>query len=163
MTKSKMPSSPSTNPRFQALIQSLSAASGLEAEPGDAGILLQAGPYQLRVMPDGSNDEGLVIEVELADAADAPAPALALLHRINHVARFHHGWQLSLDEDDRIVLHTQRLLARTDAGRLQELMASGLERAAAAAGLWHKALATLERDGGGRLHDLNLDLGALRA
>ena len=154
---------PPTNPRFQALIQSLSALSELPAEPGDAGLLLQAGPYQLRVMPDGSNDERLVIEVELADAADAPAPALALLHRINHVARFRHGWQLSLDEDDHIVLHTQRPLASTDASQLQDLMASGLERAAAVAGLWNKALAMIEQSGDTQRHNLNLDIGALRA
>lgn len=154
--------SPPPNPRFQALIESVSKASGLETEVGNAGLLLQAGPYQLRVMPDGSDDERLVIEVELADAAGAPAAALALLHRINHVSRFHHGWQISLDEDEHIVLHTQRRLARTDAGRLQELMASGLERAAAAAGLWHKALATLEGESGAGLNDLKLDASALR-
>jgi len=34
---------PPTPPRFQALIQSLSALSELPAEPGDAGLLLQAG------------------------------------------------------------------------------------------------------------------------
>jgi hypothetical protein len=157
-----MDTAPPPNPRFQALIQSLSALSGLKAEPDDSGLLLQAGPYQLRVMPDGSDAERLVIEVELADAAGAPAAVLALLHRINHVSRFHHGWQISLDEDEHIVLHTQRLLARTDADRLQELMASGLERAAAAAGLWHKALTTLEGEGAARLNDLKLDASALR-
>ncbi len=156
------PSSPPPNPRFQALVESVSKASGLEAEVGNAGLLLQAGPYQLRVMPDGSDDERLVIEVDLADAAGAPAAALALLHRINHVSRFHHDWQISLDEDDRIVVHTRRLLARTDAGRLQELMTSGLERAAAAAGLWHKALTTIQGGGTARLTDLKLDASALR-
>lgn len=162
MTPSNPTHQPAANPRFQALIRSLRAAGGWTTQADDAGLLLQAGPYQLRVMPDGSDDERLVIEVELADAAGAPAPALALLLRINHVARYHHGWQLSLDEDERIVLHTQRLLARTDAGQLQALMASGLERAAAAAGLWHKTLATLERDGSVSPDALNLDAGALR-
>ena len=149
---------PSANPRFQALIQSLGQASGLSTEPEDAGLLLQAGPYQLRVMPDGSSDERLVIEVDLASAANAPAAALALLHRINHVARFHHGWQLSLDEDERIVLHTQRQLARTDASQLQDLMVSGLERAAAVAGLWQEALPWSRTD-----QSTPVDPGALRA
>ena len=158
MTEQDRPA-PGDNPRFRALIEALSELSGLQAAPG--GLQAQAGPYLLRVLPDGSHDDRLVIEVKLASASDAPAAALALLHRVNHVARFHHGWQISLDEDDGIVLHTQRLISRTDARTLEALMASGLERAAHVAGLWHKSLQAI--DSGAPAPAFNWEPGALRA
>lgn len=61
------------------------------------------------------------------------------------------------------MLHTQRLLARVDVAALQDLMAAGLERAAAVAGLWHRALSLSEDGTGLSAGELLMDPGALRA
>jgi len=135
----------STSPApFAALIESFAQQVGLGQHRDGLGLTLEAGAYTATVLPDGSDDEQLVIEVSLGAARAAPAAALALLHRINHVARFRHPWQISLDMDEQIVLHTTRLISRTDASALQALLATGLERAAALDALWQKSLRLTE-------------------
>lgn len=150
-------------PRFRALMRAVSALTEFPTQTDDAGLLIQAGPYQLRVLPEGDGDQRLVIEIELAHAKDAPASALALLHRVNHMARFHHGWQISLDEDDHIVLHTLRLTSALNAELMQDLMATGLERAAEVAGVWTQALALIEQNATIGMNNLDLNTGAVRA
>ena len=148
MNTSNLAQAPAANPSFLALLESFARHSGL-GQPSDAlGLELEAGAYTARVLPDGSNDEQLVVEVDLGSAHGAPAAALALLHRVNHVARFRHGWWVSLDMDDQIVLHTSRSIAQTDAGALENLLTAGLERAAALDGLWKKALQVSAGSGG---------------
>ncbi len=137
---SSLSDAPPVSPSFQALMETFASLSGVAAVQDSLGLELQAGPHTARVMPDAVHPEQLVIEVDVGPAADAPAAALALLHRINHMARFRHGWWVSLDMDDHIVMHTTRALARTDAGALETLLTDGLERAVALNGMWQACL-----------------------
>lgn len=152
---------PAASTSFQALMHSFASLSGLAHSGEGLGLELQAGPHTARVMPDPQHDELIVIEVDVGDATDAPAGALALLHRVNHMARYRHSWWVSLDMDDHIVLHTKRALARTDASALEVLLTDGLERAEAVSSMWQKCL--LANTDEEAIVPPSWDSGALRA
>ncbi len=151
------------NPRFARLMQTFAERLGLPVPVEGLGLELQDESLTLRILADA--DDGLLVEVDVGSAHNAPAAALALLHRINHVARLRHGWQVGLDEDDHIVLNTRRSIARTDAGALERLVDAGLERADSLQRLWHKALQSLEQEGQSRGAETlpAFSAGALRA
>lgn len=149
------------SPAFEALMRSFAQRSGLPPPSDGLGLELQSGAYTARVLPEPGQAQRLLIEVQWGSAAQAPASALALLHRVNHVARFRHGWWASLDMDERLSLHTARELADTDAGALEAALHEGLQRAAALDRLWQQALGTDSAAQVGQ--SMPLHTGALRA
>jgi hypothetical protein len=148
-----------TNPRFESLLAAFASRMGLPAPREGLGLQLQADPLTVRVLADAALEDRLLVEVDIAPAQDAPAQALALLHRINHVARLRHGWQVSLDEDDHIVMHTQRSLTKTDTAALESLLEAALDRATDLHALWQKTLAALEAQNSLAAHQSLQSLG----
>jgi hypothetical protein len=136
-----------TNPRFEALLAAFAARMGLPAPREGVGLELQSDDLTVRVLADTEDDDLLRVEVDIASAQGASASALALLHRINHAARLNHDWQVSLDDDDLIVMHALRSLAETDAVALEAMLDVALERSSALQTLWQAALSGLAGPG----------------
>jgi hypothetical protein len=96
------------------------------------GLTFEAEGRVARIFPHA--DEGLaVIEVtaiSLDDVAEDDVARLAArLLRLNHEARFEHGWCIVLDDDSRLNVTTTVAVADTSGSLLAELLYDGIDRA----------------------------------
>ena len=132
-----MNDTPTLSP-FQHWILEAATASGLSVPPhiDPLGIELEAEGHLARVTPH-SNDTLAITEVDVCSLADVSEESLAQLAvqllRINHEARFEHGWQIVLDDDDTIGITTTLSMSATDAETLAMVLVDGIERACALA------------------------------
>src|SRR5947207_12483488 len=106
----------------------------LPAEIDPLGLSFEAEGRVARVLPHA--DEGLavieVIAVSLDDIGEDAAARLAVqLLRLNHEARFEHGWSIVLDDSDRLTVTTTVALADTRGNMLAEILYDGIDRATA--------------------------------
>ena len=109
------------------------AGADVPAEIDPLGITFEAEGRVARIFPHA--DEALaVIEVTavaLDDVADDDVARLAVrLLRLNHEARFEHGWSIVLDDDSRLNVTTTVAVADTSGNLLAELLYDGIDRAA---------------------------------
>jgi len=100
------------------------------------GLSFEAEGRVARIMPHA--DEGLaVVEVaaiSLDDIAENDLGRLAVqLHRLNHEARFEHGWSIVIDDSDSLNVTTTVSLADTRGNMLAEILYDGIDRAASLA------------------------------
>jgi hypothetical protein len=118
------------------------AGAEVPAEVDPLGLTFEAEGRVARIFP--HTDEALaVIEVtalSLADIArddvakddmakdDMARLALALL-RLNHEARFEHGWSIVIDDDNQLDVTTTVAVADTRAGMLGAILYDGIDRA----------------------------------
>lgn len=98
------------------------------------GLSYEAEGRVARIFPHA--DDGLaVVEVtamSLDDLAEDDVAQLAVqLHRLNHEARFEHGWSIVIDDDDRLNVSTTVSTAETTGTRLTEILYDGIDRAKA--------------------------------
>lgn len=103
------------------------------AEIDPLGLTFEAEGRVARIFPHA--DEALaVIEVTaiaLDDVAEDDVARLAVrLLRLNHEARFEHGWSIVLDDDSRLNVTTTVAVADTSGSLLTELLYDGIDRAA---------------------------------
>jgi hypothetical protein len=120
---------------FQQWIADTARAVGAEvpAEIDPLGFAFEAEGRLARVLP--HTDEALaVIEVAATSLKDVPDDELAWLAlqllRLNHEARFEHGWSIVIDEGDGVRVTTTVTLSATDGTTLAELLYDGIDRAA---------------------------------
>jgi hypothetical protein len=107
-----------------------------KSQGDEVGLTFTAQAHTARVMPHPTQPSALLVEVDVCAVGDTDAAAPLLMHRLNYLARFSHGWSLAIDADDMVVIYTTRSIARTDAGALEALIVDGLERAGAIEQLW---------------------------
>lgn len=120
---------------FQQWITNAVATTGIALPEyvDPLGVQFEAEGRLARLIPHA--DAALaVVEVEarsLAQSTDLDAARLALeLMKLNHEARFEHGWSAIIDDDDMLSITTTVTLASTDAEALGALLFDGVERAA---------------------------------
>jgi hypothetical protein len=86
-----------------------------------------------RIMPH-AEDELAVIEVVAISLNDIPEDDIARLAvqllRLNHEARFEHGWSIALDDADGLNVTTTVSVAGTQPSHLAEILYDGIGRAA---------------------------------
>jgi hypothetical protein len=108
------------------------AGAEVPAEIDPLGITFEAEGLVARIFPHA--DEALaVIEVtalSLDDIGkdDVARLALALL-RLNHEARFEHGWSVVIDDGNQLNVTTTVAVADTRAGMLGAILYDGIDRA----------------------------------
>ena len=108
--------------------------AAVPAELDPLGLAFEAEGRVARVMPHA--DEALaVIEVMATSLDDIPEDAVRLLAvqllRLNHEARFEHGWSIVIDDNDRLTVTTTVSLSGTRGNMLAEILYDGIDRAAA--------------------------------
>ena len=109
------------------------AGGAVPAEIDPLGLSFEAEGRVARIMPHA--DEGLaVVEVAAASLDDVEENDRARLAvqilRLNHEARFEHGWSIVLDDSNRLNVTTTLSLADTRASMLAEILYDGIDRAA---------------------------------
>lgn len=130
------PVSDSFEKLLEAFIDSL--GHDLSAAKGSSGFEFGSGDLTLRVFPDSTNPEMLVIEVDVRqlDVVETlNAPLLLILHRLNEAARSAHPWSATVDENDLLLLSAMRPISEVDAVGLQMLVSDALDRAESLAAL----------------------------
>jgi hypothetical protein len=110
------------------------AGASVPADIDPLGLAFEAEGRIARLMPHA--DDGLaVVEVaalSLDDMAEDDVARLAVpLLRLNHEARFEHGWSIVIDDGNRLNVTTTIVLADTPGSRLAEILYDGIDRAAA--------------------------------
>ncbi len=131
----------SAPPSFVALIKAFQAFLHIPEEDKvePAGLAFTTQGMTVRVMPHNLNPQALLLEIDVC-AANGPdaGNAAMLMHRLNYLSRFTHAWKVAIDEEDMVVLYASRTIAGTDPGRLEALMADGLDRAKTIQQLWQQ-------------------------
>jgi hypothetical protein len=133
----------SSHSALQNWVLEIALWAGVErpAEPDPLGLEIEIEGRLARVLPH-ADEERAVIEIEVrslsgADESDTAQLALQLL-RLNHEARFEHGWSAVLDDEDVLCLSTTIELRHTEPDALANLLSDGIARA--------EALATISGD-----------------
>jgi hypothetical protein len=125
-----------THNRFQRWIADAAhdAGAAVPAELDPLGLSFEAEGRVVRIFPH-ADDAHAVIEVTattLDDAAEDGFARLAVqLHRLNHEARFEHGWSVVLDDSNRLNVTTTVDVTHTRAKMLTGILYDGLDRAKA--------------------------------
>src|SRR5262245_33504515 len=117
--------------QFQRWIADAAQEVGAELR-GDIdplGLEFEAEGRVARIIPHG--DEALaVIEVEvqsLEDLRESDVARLAVqLLKLNHEARFEHGWSIVIDDDDMLSVTTTLRLDAVRGNRLAEILYEGI-------------------------------------
>ena len=125
---------------FEKLLEAFLDSLGhdLSGAKGSSGFEFGSGDFTVRVFPDSTNPEMLVIEVDVRqlDVAETlNAPLLLMLHRLNEAARSAHPWSATVDENSLLLLSTTRPIPEVDAVGLQMLVSDALDRAESLAAL----------------------------
>jgi hypothetical protein len=125
----------SLNP-FQRWVAGAVREAGAEvpAEIDPLGLSFEAEGRLARIFPHA--DEHLaVVEVSaiaLNGVAEDDVARLAVqLLRLNHEARFEHGWSIVIDDDSRLNVTTTVSVSDTRGNMLAEILYDGIDRAAA--------------------------------
>lgn len=110
------------------------AGADVPAEIDPLGLSFEAEGRVARILPH-ADDDLAVIEVRAAsldEVADNDRARLAVqLLRLNHEARFEHGWSIVLDDADHLTVTTTVALSATRANELTAILYDGIDRAAA--------------------------------
>ena len=121
---------------FQRWVADVVRETGAEvpAEIDPLGLSFEAEGRVARIFPH-ADDDLAVIEVRASSldevAEDNLARLAVQLHRLNHEARFEHGWAIVLDDADNLAVTTTVSLSVTRANMLAEILYDGIDRAAA--------------------------------
>lgn len=123
----------STSSPFENLLESFLILAGQDpaGAKGSRGFEFESGAHTVRVFPDGAGAR-VIIEVDVQTLRPdevEKAPLLLMLHRLNEAARPEHGWTVTIDEGDAILLSTSLPLAETDGVKLQSAVTEALDRA----------------------------------
>lgn len=118
---------------FEKLLESFLILAGQDpaAAKGSHGFEFESGAHTVRVFPDGEGAR-VIIEVDVQSLSPdqvEQAPLLLMLHRLNEAARAEHGWTVTIDEGEGILLSTSQPLAETDGVKLQGSVTDALDRA----------------------------------
>jgi len=121
------------NPFQLWLADAVRAAGGaVPAEADPLGLSFEAEGHVVRVFPH-ADDALAVIEVTalpVSDLAEDDVSRLAVqLLRLNHEARFEHGWSIVIDDSDRLNVTTTVAVSGTPASLLGEILYDGIDRA----------------------------------
>jgi hypothetical protein len=120
---------------FQLWIADAMRELGAEvpAEMDPLGLSFEAEGRVARIMPH-AEDELAVIEVtaiSLKDVGEDDIARLAVqLLRLNHEARFEHGWAIVLNDGDGLTVTTTVSVSGTRPSQLAEILYDGIDRAA---------------------------------
>lgn len=122
-----------TSSPFENLLESFLILAGQDpvGAKGSRGFEFESGAHTVRVFPDGEGAR-VIIEVDVQSLSPDEvenAPLLLMLHRLNEAARSEHGWAVTIDEADGILLSTSLPLAETDGVKLQTSVTEALDRA----------------------------------
>jgi hypothetical protein len=125
---------------FEKLLEAFLDSLGhdLSGAKGSSGFEFGSGDFTVRVFPDSTNPEILVIEVDVRqlDVSETlNAPLLLMLHRLNEAARSAHPWSATIDENSLLLLSAMRPISEVDAVVLQMLVSDALDRAESLAAL----------------------------
>jgi hypothetical protein len=109
------------------------AGAQVPAEIDPLGLSFEAEGRVARVLPHA--DEALavieVVAISLDDVAESEVERLAVqLLRLNHEARFEHGWSVVIDDGNRLNVTTTLSVADTRGSMLTEILYDGIDRAA---------------------------------
>jgi hypothetical protein len=109
------------------------AGAQVPAEIDPLGLSFEAEGRVARILPHA--DEALavieVVAISLGDVAESEVERLAVqLLRLNHEARFEHGWSVVIDEGNRLNVTTTLSVADTRGSMLTEILYDGIDRAA---------------------------------
>ena len=109
------------------------AGAQVPAEIDPLGLSFEAEGRVARILPHA--DEALavieVVAISLGDVAESEIERLAVrLLRLNHEARFEHGWSVVIDEGNRLNVTTTLSVADTRGSMLTEILYDGIDRAA---------------------------------
>jgi len=125
-----------THNRFQRWIADAAHEAGakLPAEIDPLGLSFEAEGRVVRIFPH-ADDAHAVIEVTAAaldGLAEGDVGRLAVqLHRLNHEARFEHGWSIVLDDSNRLNVTTTVDVTHRQAKMLPGILYDGIDRAKA--------------------------------
>lgn len=110
------------------------AGAQVPAEIDPLGLTFEAEGRVARIFPH-ADEETAVIEVTAISLDDAPENDLARLAvqllRLNHEARFEHGWSIVIDDANRLNITTTVSVSATSGNKLTEILYDGIDRAAA--------------------------------
>jgi len=105
--------------------------------PGDMdplGLSFEADGRVARILPHADEDLAVieVTAIALDDSAEDDVARLAVqLLRLDHEARFEHGWRIVLDDNDRLNVTTTVAVPGTRGNELRDILYDGVERARA--------------------------------
>lgn len=121
------------HPLFEKLLEGFLVLAGQDptGAKGSRGFEFESGAHTVRVFPDGEGAR-VIIEVDVQTLRPdevEKAPLLLMLHQLNEAARPEHGWTVTIDEGDAILLSTSLALAETDGVKLQSAVTEALDRA----------------------------------
>lgn len=126
-----------TNPQpssaFEKLLESFLILAGQDpvGAKGSRGFEFESGAHTVRVFPDADGAR-VIIEVDVHSLRPDEmenAPLLLMLHRLNEAARPEHGWTVTIDEVDELVLSSSLAIQETEATKLQSSVTDALDRA----------------------------------
>jgi hypothetical protein len=108
------------------------AGAAVPAEIDPLGLAFEAEGRVARILPHADEARAVieVLAIFLNDLPEEVVVRLAVqLLRLNHEARFEHGWSIVIDDNDRLNVTTTVSLSETRGNMLAEILYDGIDRA----------------------------------